>query len=342
MILLFIFACSGGYSSAEGRMEKGKEEIDWLERIETLYPAQLYITGLGMGKTKEDADNNAFRNVSKSIKLHVKSEEVSRERYRQSNTREEISDFQYNDNLKVESESILENARIEKHSYDSEKDLYYSLAVLRKSKYAEILSSRIMESREKSRQIAGSLEQESSPVIRLGLMFKLEEQSALQRSNYEILKVVSGDYRRYRPQPDELEVRKMIEKFLHEDFALSVEIQGELSRDIEMVLMEEFTENGYYIISDDRREPDIKVTGGISMRESRGSNRMVTVNWSLNLNFREVSSGSTIYSHTIRERQMQPTIEMARERIMYHISNEHAERIIEGFQEKMRGEAGAK
>ena len=340
LTLVFIFSCSSNVGTSNSGREAQVEEIKWLDRIDVLYPGQLYLTGLGMGSTKEEADNNAFRNISKSIKIHVKSEEVSREHYRQSDQRDDVSDFQYDDNLRVESETILENARIEKHSYDSSKDMYYSLAVLRKSKYASIISSRIGESRDKSYQILNNIENEDSPVIKLGMMFSLAGQTSLQRRNYEILKVVSDDFERYRPDPDEIEVNKMIDQFLHENFALSIEIEGELSEDITMVLKERFTENGYFITSDHQRQPDILISGSTSIREIRGRDRrLTTVHWSLNLNFIEKKSGNVIYSDTVRDRQMQPTSDMARERIMYHMRKEVADDIIRGFQNKLSGAA---
>jgi len=340
LLIFFFLSCSSGINKTEGNVEAKGGSAEWLDRIDALYPAQLYITGLGMGKTKQDADNNAFRSISKSIKLHVKSEETSSEHYRQYSNEEDVSSFEYDDNLRVESETILENAVIEKHSFDSSKNMYYSLAVMRKRKYAKILRSRIMESRESAEKLISRIRIEDSPVIKLGLMYKLQSQSSSQRRNYDILKVVSEDFSVYRPEPDEVAVGNMIEKFLHENFAISIQIEGELSTEITMVLKERFTEKGYYVVSGDGRIPNIILRGSTSLRENSGrEGRLMTVHWSLDLNFIEKSSGNIIFSEAVSGRQIQPSYELARERIMYHIRKEHADRIIEGFRKKLSGAA---
>ncbi|MFO7915808.1 MAG: hypothetical protein R6U43_08955 [Candidatus Krumholzibacteriales bacterium] len=53
--LVFIFSCLSNVETTNSGREPDSGKIKWLDRIDALYPAQLYLTGLGMGSTREVA-----------------------------------------------------------------------------------------------------------------------------------------------------------------------------------------------------------------------------------------------------------------------------------------------
>jgi hypothetical protein len=88
------------------------DSINWVDKINIFYPEKLYLTGLGVAETKEKADNKAFQSISKSIKLHIKSDELSKEEYHQMDSGQSKFTFNYSENTQIETETILENASI--------------------------------------------------------------------------------------------------------------------------------------------------------------------------------------------------------------------------------------
>lgn len=323
---LYLSACSGVYA----------DNIKWVDEISVFYPEKLFLTGLGIGETKEKADNRAFQNISKSIKLHIKSEEFSKEEYYQNDSGESTHTFNYDEKIQIESETVLENASIVKHGYDSSKEMYYSLAVLRKDKYSDILSSKIEESKENANRLLIAIEKEESKVIKLGNMFRLHMESAIQQNAYVVLRTVSDNYSLYKPKPNLLEVQRMIDRFLLNEFVFSLKISGDMADEIKMIMGDVLTTKGYYISTDSGKEPDVIIKGNMRIRKMparRG--RWVILSWKFDLSFIESRNEAVILRYTLQNRQQQPSVEMARDRILYHFGKEYAEEILTRFKQKL-------
>jgi len=312
-----------------------EDTIKWVDKINVLYPEKYYLTGLGIDETKEKADNKAFQSISKSIKLHIKSDELSSDKYQQTDSGQSKSTFNYSESIQVETESIIENATIVKHGYDTGNEMYYSLAVLRKEKFSKILYSKIEESQGRARTLLDAIGKEESKIIKLGNMFSLEKESGIQQNAYAVLRVVSDNYSIYKPKPNAVEVQKLIEEFLLKEFVFYVGINGEMADEIEMFLKDALTANGYYI-STNQTKPDLIVKGDMHIRKLplRGG-RWVTLKWRFDLHFIECKSEKVVLSYSIQDKQKQPSIEMAKERILYHFKKEYVGEILEKFKQKI-------
>jgi len=326
LLVLYLSACSGVYA----------DNIKWVDEINVFYPEKLYLTGLGIGETKEKADNRAFQNISKSIKLHIKSEEFSKEEYYQTDSGENSHTFNYDENIQIESETVLENASIVKHGYDSTKEMYYSLAVLRKDKYSDILSSKIEESKENTNRLLIAIKKEDSKVIKLGDMFRLHMESAIQQNAYTVLRTVSDNYSLHKPQPNLFEVQRMIDQFLLNEFVFSLRINGDMADEIKMIMGDVLTTNGYYISTDSGKESDVIIKGNMSIRKMPSRrDRWVILSWKFDLSFIESRNEAVILRYTLQDRQQQPSVEMARDRILYNFGKEYAEEIAARFKQKL-------
>jgi len=331
LLAIYFSACSG----------VNADNIKWVDKIDVYYPEKVYLTGLGIGDTKEKADNSAFQNISKSIKLHIRSDELSKREYQQSGEGKSKSNFSYEENIRVETETVLENASIVKHGYDESNEMYYSLAVLRKAKYSDILSSKIVESQKRGAKLMAAIEKEESKVIKLGNMFDLEREIEYQRNAFAVLRVVSDNYSRYRPQPDPLEVHKMINDFLLNKFVFSLSVKGDMAEEINSIFSDILTREGYYISGQRGESSDLVIEGNMKTRRMPGrGKRWVILSWKFDLSFTDTRNGEIILSYSIQDRQQQPSVEMARERILYHFREDYAEDILSRFKQKLHGYSG--
>ncbi|MDZ7859828.1 MAG: LPP20 family lipoprotein [Candidatus Krumholzibacteriota bacterium] len=328
LLTIYFSSCSG----------VNADNIKWVDKIDVYYPEKVYLTGLGIGDTKEKADNRAFQNISKSIKLHVRSDELSKREYQQSGNRKSKSTFSYEEKIRVETETVLENASIVKHGYDESKEMYYSLAALRKDKYSDILSSKIEESQKRGAKLLAAIEKEESKVIKLGNMFDLEREIEFQRNAFAVLRVVSDNYSKYKPRPDPLQVDKMINDFLLNKFVFSLRVKGDMTEEINSILSDVLTREGYYISGQRGKSSDVVIDGNMKIRRMPGSGkRWVLLSWKFDLSFTDSRSGEIILSYSMQDRQQQPSVEMARERILYHFREDYAEDVISRFEQKLHG-----
>jgi hypothetical protein len=110
------------------------------------FPATLYLTSLGTGPTKEAADNEAYRGISKIFGLDLRSVTHTTETYIQrsdpTGTSQETL-FDYDDSIEVTTRMFIENVTIATSQYDANTGTYQSLAVLNKRDFSAILLRRI-------------------------------------------------------------------------------------------------------------------------------------------------------------------------------------------------------
>ena len=151
-----------------------------------------------------------------------------------------------------------------------------------------------------------------------------------------MLRVISENYSIYKPKPNPVEVQMLIGEFLLNEFGLSINISGEMANEITMLLRDAFTDKGYSILLIGDKVPDVKIQGDMHIRKMPArAGRWVILNWRFDLNFIKSGSEEVILSYTIQNRQQQPSVEMAKARILYHFRNEYVEEIVSKFKKKL-------
>ena len=113
----------------------------WLDNPEKQYPNSDYITAVGSGDTRKDAENSAAANLSKIFEARIKSVETINARYvelmKSPNQSSLESETNINKNTSVSSEQTLYNIRYAE-SYTDQEGRVYVLAVIERQPTAEI------------------------------------------------------------------------------------------------------------------------------------------------------------------------------------------------------------
>jgi hypothetical protein len=170
------------------------QSLEWIDRISVLYPSELYLTALGVGSAKEAADNDAYKGISRIFKAEVKSVTRQEERYHQGSDSRSESTFSYDESINVKTSSVLESVKVAKHGYDKEKDEYYSLAVLDKREYSEILAGRIGELGSRlDKTLASTEDPEDSSLLKLRSLLRARILTKEIGDTYIILGIVGAD-----------------------------------------------------------------------------------------------------------------------------------------------------
>jgi len=119
---------------------------EWIDNPEKSYPNSQYMTALGSGDSRKEAENSAASNLSKIFQSKIKSEETVNARYQElmksSNQSTLESQTNINNNISVSSEQTLFNVRYPE-SYTDNLGRAYVLGVIEREPTAAIYKSKM-------------------------------------------------------------------------------------------------------------------------------------------------------------------------------------------------------
>ena len=105
----------------------------WIEDPEREFPHEMYIASVGMGSTREGANNNAIAGIAKVFRSEIKLHQQVEENYFEFGTDKEL-ELQQSVNLSkqisVTSDQSLKNIVIGKTWHDNKTAQYYALAFI--------------------------------------------------------------------------------------------------------------------------------------------------------------------------------------------------------------------
>ncbi|MBC8385103.1 MAG: LPP20 family lipoprotein [Candidatus Cloacimonetes bacterium] len=141
ILIFLILSCA---VQAKGKKEMGKKPA-WLENPKSKYPEQLYLTAIGDGDSRNDAENMAAANLSKIFESKIKAEETTKQRYRELTVSKKTStedEMSIEKNVNILSEQTLYNIQFA-DSYTNELGRVYTLAYLKRMETGEIYEEKI-------------------------------------------------------------------------------------------------------------------------------------------------------------------------------------------------------
>ena len=126
--------------------KKKDTKPDWLENPKDVYPENIYLTAIGDGDSRSEAENYAAGNLSKIFESKIKADQTVRERYQELIT-EEGSTFEESSDItkqvNIQSEQTLINIQFAE-SYTDNMGRVFVIAYLDRMKTADIYFEKIM------------------------------------------------------------------------------------------------------------------------------------------------------------------------------------------------------
>ncbi|HEY9166202.1 MAG TPA: LPP20 family lipoprotein [Candidatus Kryptonia bacterium] len=120
----------------------------WIDNPDKSYPNAQFLTAVGSGDSRKDAENSAASNLSKIFESNIKSEETINARYKELMKSENQSSLEsetnINKNVSVSSQQTLYNIRYAE-SYTDQLGRIYILAVIEREPTAAIYVKKIDE-----------------------------------------------------------------------------------------------------------------------------------------------------------------------------------------------------
>jgi len=312
------------------------QSLEWLDKITLLYPQESYLTALGIGKEKEVADNRAYNGISKIFNVKINSITLIQEIYEQkSNDKEESqkSKFNFDESIKATTKAILKTVTIGKFGLDEEKKEFYSLAVLNKNEFANILISNLDELDKQIDNLKSSEEEEESKFLKLKSLLKLKRLSYLRDELYQRLKIVNTTFRNYVPKTSIEEIENKINSFTLNVLKFCINITDNFNNELEQIFIEALNEYSFYITKSNNDDSDLLLNGILRFREQTDQidERFFTVRWSFEIRLLNKENNKIIFSDYISDKQVHTSFERAKERVIYNFKTKNAKTIIKNL-----------
>ncbi len=147
LVYQFVFCAMLFFSGTSESIIPGQDgKPEWINNPEKSYPNSQYLTAVGTGDSRKEAENSAASNLSKIFESKVKSEETVNARYQElmksSNQSTLESQTNINNSISVSSEQTLFNVRYPE-SYTDNLGRVYVLGVIEREPTAAIYKSKM-------------------------------------------------------------------------------------------------------------------------------------------------------------------------------------------------------
>ena len=290
-------------------------------------PATLYLTSLGTGQTKEAADNEAYRGISKIFGLDLSSVTHTTETYAQrsdpTGTSQETT-FDYDDSIEVTTRMFIENVTIASSQYDVSTGLYQSLAVLNKRDFSAILLSRIQEKDLEIRRLKTYIATQPTTYLKFLSLLKIHLISVKRAALYQKLRIVYGNYQQHVPLVTLQESDRQLREFGLHEFKVGIVFEGSFHQEIEQLFSDALSQHFIYISQGSTDTADLIISGSLTLEDLPDKTLDVdtpfkTVKWSFDMKIVDTASDKTILTESMTQKQTHISYALARDRIRYKL-----------------------
>jgi hypothetical protein len=302
---------------------------DWITGKTKKFPQDKYLIGIGIGKTEEQARNNARAEIAKVFTSHVQSETKDYiESFKKiSKKKTEIYGIEnIKDTTKITTDKIIAGIIIEE--FYKEKDTFYALALLDKIKHTNILSEQISNF---DTEILNLLKEgkESLNKIKKIKAYKRAQNKYIERNllNTE-LKIVNPVGIGLDPSYNPIEITSNLEKAL-DDLIIFIKVEGENIENIKKTIESSFTKLGFKLQNDVNIKHDVIINSKIIFDElDHPDKSWEWIKYDANFELLDNSTNSVIGSVTSSGKAAQLTKDSAKEKAKNILKKQIEEEII--------------
>jgi len=306
--------------AAQAKSKKGKnKEPEWLTNPKSVYPEQLYLTAIGEGDSRSEAENYAAGNLSKIFEVKVDTDETFIQRYEEL-TRNEKTDFTESSDVtkkvNLQSGQTFYNLQFSE-SYTDKLGRVYVLAYLNRFKTGELYEEKINQNQEKISYYLDENEQTEDPLIKYAALTAAETFSTQNEILLEQLDIISPETKEFLElNYNHNEIVKQTSNAAH-NIKFRTEIEGDKENKIGILIENLFTELGFVASQDNL----LLIEGSVNFEETdlgRDDN-YIFVRYDLQLTVKD-TTGNVIAALTEKGREGHATFLEAKERCIRTIN----------------------
>jgi len=238
---------------------------DWVHGESGKYPRSQYLTGVGVGETRERAEKEAYAALSRIFHAKIQSKSREWEEFLQSSTQNESNNNDYvhqkfiiDQLTQVSTEKVLENVFIAEVYENERKKRFFVLAVIDRMQSVSILQGKIRDLDHKAQIHLISIKSLE------GFIDSIENSLQTVRALRGALRALllregfNADLQIIHPSGQGImspfsleEVSRSLSDFLKNHLNIVLEVSGPFRNEIQLVFLRSLTREGFHVIQND-------------------------------------------------------------------------------------------
>ncbi len=311
IILFLILSC------AVHAKRKKSSQPEWLKNPKAVYSEQMYLTAIGEGDSRSDAENMAAGNLARIFESNIKAEETVNQRYMEL-TKNSKTDFEeqtdVTKSVNIQSQQTLFNIQFGE-SYTDDVGRIYAIAYLNRMKTAEIYENKINKNADRINYFMGISEKSADAILKYAAMSAATTVSSINESLLAQLTII------FPSTIDMLEINYNHDQIVKEANAAAkavsckIDIQNDEENKV-TILLEELINDMGFVLSENNV---LKIDGNILLEKTDLKRDLEFVRYELQINVTD-NKDNVIVSMSEKGREGHVSVSEAKARAIRTLS----------------------
>jgi hypothetical protein len=276
IIFVLLLSCAAHASKRKGSKPK------WLKNPKAVYYEQMYLTAIGEGDSRSDAENMAAGNLARIFESNIKAEETVNQRYMEL-IKNSKTDFEeqtdVTKSVNIQSQQTLFNIQFGE-SYTDEVGRVHAIAFLNRMKTAEIYENKINKNAIRINYFLGIAEKSVDPILKYAVMSAASAVSSINETLLAQLTII------FPSAIDMLEINYNHDKIVKDTnvAAANVSCKIAIKNDEEnkiTIMLEELINDLGFVLS---KENVLKIDGNILLEKTDMKRDLEFIRYELQIN----------------------------------------------------------
>ena len=257
--------------------------LDWVDGTSKAYPATRYLTGIGVGPDRGQAEDNARAEIAKVFESHINTNTKVQQEYLKvisQGRNREVSQVNVQDMVQVSSQKVLSGIQIaEVYRQTRPKELFYALAVLDRQQAMPMLTDKIETLDHEIKALMDQSSKETKNLQKLKILTSALQKQLLRQTHEAELAVVDPSGKGLPAPIGFEEINRSLTDILTKKFRIYVTVSGDRAGEIKKNLSEGLTREGF-VLTNDGKHASVAVKGQVTIKPlDHGDKRWKYVRW---------------------------------------------------------------
>jgi hypothetical protein len=270
-------------ANAKEPKEVTGSRLDWVDGTSKAYPATRYLTGIGVGPDRGQAEDNARAEIAKVFESHINTSTKVQQEYLKvisQGQNREVSQVNVQDMVQVSSQKVLSGIQIaEVYRQTRPKELFYALAVLDRQQAIPMLTDKIETLDHEIKVLMDQSSKEQKNLQKIKILTSALQKHLLRQTREAELAVVNPSGRGLPTPIGFEEINRSLTDILTKKFRIYVAVSGDRAGEVKKSLSEGLTKEGF-VLTNDVKHASVKIKGQVTINPlDRGDNKWKYVRW---------------------------------------------------------------
>ncbi len=265
-----------------GPVWRGKQP-DWVLESSAKYPRQKYLTGVGVGNTRDAAEKDARAELARIFRADIDSKVATYRKYFQSNVSADEDEVTLSNLTTVSARQAIEGSEVVEIYRPRRGVQFYALAVLERAKTGRILRDRIFKLDAEIELLSSKAKSSQDKLAQLRYLKRSAPKFALRDAFESQLRIVDRAGGGIATLANFEEVKSSIDEILAKEVAIAVTVTGQRADDLRSAILKELTRLGLPTTSGapSGKSVDLKIVVGSKYSVTQRKAEFFDVNWTV-------------------------------------------------------------